>query len=621
MNDVEYTATIYGITDNTNNYSWQFPSDQRPSVVSWFGSVFFSNNNPFSGGGQKVRVELSYDPEDGDDLFDTDPPKLRAPFEVGQIVEASGFTIRQDLNGTQAQVLSVDHTPDTGSSSFTITSLQDAEELNAVDDDAGTGVFKLAEMPNYGNKSSNITVTLGWDAVEGASGYVVYKRTPNGNFSFLSEMAITEYEDDGALAPDESKVPPSFIGSALITQPAACGYFQQRRIFGGGNRTPTRWVASRTGDHNNFVSGTLADSAISASLAAQKVNSIEHIVPGRAMLVLTSDTEWLVNSAGDSAFSATTLRQVPQASVGASAVRPVNSDGQVIFERRNGGSLLSTQYSFESDSYGTSELSLFARHLFAGKHVEDLVKVNTPDNLVLACMDDGLVNVLSFYPEQEVVAWAAWSTQGIFESVASVPNAQEGTDDTYFVVRRNVQDSKGQTYSATFVELLHSRRFTNEQDAFFVDAGLTYSGPPTSTIRGLFHLRGQTISALADGNALLDVPVDSEGVAQLPFAARQVQLGLPYVSRVQTLDLFPGPKKRVPLLFLRTYRTLGLSAGPDEDNLDEFKRDGNSLVTGDLALAIQSSWRDTLSILIKQQYPLPMSLLSIVSDAEGVSSQ
>ena len=71
------------------------------------------------------------------------------------------------------------------------------------------------------------------------------------------------------------------------------------------------------------------------------------------------------------------------------------------------------------------------------------------------------VNNLTYLPEQQIGAWHRHDTQGgAFESVAVVA---EGQDDVpYFVVRRQIN---GQV--VRYIECLHSRHFTRQEDAFF----------------------------------------------------------------------------------------------------------------------------------------------------------
>ena len=77
------------------------------------------------------------------------------------------------------------------------------------------------------------------------------------------------------------------------------------------------------------------------------------------------------------------------------------------------------------------------------------------------------------------------------------------------------------------------------EDAVFLDSALTYSGSSVTTITGLDHLEGETVGVLANGAAHPDKVVTS-GSITLDWAVTKAQVGLNYVSDMQTLSLEGG---------------------------------------------------------------------------------
>lgn len=80
---------------------------------------------------------------------------------------------------------------------------------------------------------------------------------------------------------------------------------------------------------------------------------------------------------------------------------------------------------------------------------------------------------MTYLRDQQVFAWAPQSSTGKYESTCSISEGNE--DAVYFVVNRTVN---GQT--VRYIERLSSRLFTSDEDAFFVDSGLSYDGRNTS---------------------------------------------------------------------------------------------------------------------------------------------
>ena len=92
-------------------------------------------------------------------------------------------------------------------------------------------------------------------------------------------------------------------------------------------------------------------------------------------------------------------------------------------------------------------------------------------------------------------AWHQHDTDGAIESCAVVAEGQE--DVLYCVIRRAVAGA-----SVRYIERMASRQFATAPDAFFVDSGLTYAGPPATAISGLGHLEGKSVSIPADGQCI-----------------------------------------------------------------------------------------------------------------------
>jgi hypothetical protein len=274
-------------------------------------------------------------------------------------------------------------------------------------------------------------------------------------------------------------------------------------------------------------------------------------------------------------------------------------------------------YAFQSNGYVTGDLSLRAPHLFDGYQIVDMAYAKAPYPIVWAVSSSGKLLGVTYIPEQQIGAWHQHDTDGTFESCTVVAEGQE--DRLYLVVNRTINGS-----TKRYIECLHTRVFANQQDAFFVDCGLTYSGSPATTISGLSHLEGKTVSILGDGAVMPQQPV-SGGQITLPQAVSVAQIGLPITADAQTLPVAvdipgfgQGRPKNVDAVWLRVYRSGGIKAGPDADNLTEVKQRTNepygsppALKTDELKLVVSPSWGNSGQIWIQQADPLPLTIASM----------
>jgi hypothetical protein len=97
----------------------------------------------------------------------------------------------------------------------------------------------------------------------------------------------------------------------------------------------------------------------------------------------------------------------------------------------------------------------------------------------------------------------------------------------------------------------------SQPTAFYVDCGLTYSGAPVTTVTGLSHLEGYTVSISADGSREVDQVV-SGGSITLPSGepASLIHVGLPYTSRATTLPIAGAARMDQALVGKRGSRLL-----------------------------------------------------------------
>lgn len=212
-------------------------------------------------------------------------------------------------------------------------------------------------------------------------------------------------------------------------------------------------------------------------------------------------------------------------------------------------------------------------------------------------------------------------THAKVESIATVPGDLD-EDDIYLIVQRYINGS-----TVRQVEYLSNYDFGSDvNDAFFVDCGLTYSGAAATTISGLTHLEGETVSILADGATHPDKTVSS-GSITLERAAEVAHIGLNYTSTMETMRLEAGDTegtaqgriKRVHGVTMRLYRSVGAKIGSSENELDivPFRSSANvmdtatPLFTGDKEIEFRGGYETEASIVVQQDQPLPLTILAL----------
>mgnify|MGYP002639774485 FL=1 len=336
---------------------------------------------------------------------------------------------------------------------------------------AGDVFIAYDEITNGATTADN---TITWTAAAGAESYNVYK-ADNGLFGFIGRTEALTFTDDN-ISRDLSDTPPQtrnpFLGST--NYPSTCGFYQQRRIFGNTNSNTQRNYFTQTANFYNMAVSSPAkdDDAITATIAALRINEIKHYIPLIDLIVLTSGGEWVISGVDDKITPAG-IQVKPQSYYGSTSLRPIVAGDVGIF-MQPGQTVRDLGYKFETDAYSGNDISILARHLFDYNTVVDWDFSQAPLSILWGVRDDGILVALTYLREQEIYGWHRHTTQGDFKSTASV---REGDDDiTYFIVERKIG-----TRTVKYIERLKERTFEDIQDAPFVDASVFHDVPITIT--------------------------------------------------------------------------------------------------------------------------------------------
>lgn len=363
---------------------------------------------------------------------------------------------------SQAAPTSVSVTATGGSTTFTY-AVTAVNEETLEESLPATGSSSTSKDTSWDN-------TVTWSAAAGAGTYNIY-REKNGIYGFVGRAESTSFNDDNIL-PDGSDTPPKARNpfNATGDYPSTVGYHQQRRIFANTDNDTQKFFMSQTGNISNmsFSSPQKDDDAITVTIASRQVNEIRHFVSLSDLVILTSGGEWVVEGI-DGVITPSGIQVKPQSYYGSTSLTPIVA-GDIVIYMQPGQTVRDLGYKFESDSYSGNDLSVLARHLFDYNTLSDWSFAQAPHNLIWCVRDDGICLSLTYSREQNVFGWARHTTQGDFKSVAAI---REGDDDfSYFLVERTVNGS-----TMKYVERMQTRDFTDIQDSFFVDSGLTLDNP------------------------------------------------------------------------------------------------------------------------------------------------
>lgn len=449
--------------------------------------------------------------------------------------------------------------------------------------------------------------------------YKPHKLTRTGHASW----SLTEY------------TPTADPFTTATTFPRAVGFHEQRIHFAATKTNPQRWFASKSGDFEDMTTGTGDDDAFIFTLASGRVNVIIWLQPtDRGLILGTVGSEFTAEGETNQAITPTNVVVKKRSEHGSKEViRPLKVGGTTLFVQRAGRKIREFVYQFETDNFTAPDLLLLAEHLAGPKDattpgvgltLKDIAFKQEPDQSVYAVRSDGVLLLCTLDRGQDVVAWSRHIIGGALtgssnpevEAVASIPHPDGDRTQTWLIVKRTIN-----ALTRKYVEFIGEGEGSHYNDVL-VDSGLTGGpfGPPQTSLAGLDHLEGETVTILGDGAVYPTKVVTAGVISGLDPAVTNVEVGLTYTSTLKTLrPEIPGQtihslKKHRPKISVRINDTLGIKINnqqipwrSSEDPMDSVE----PLRSEDVEVR-NLGWDKEAKVTITQALPMPTNILAVM---------
>jgi len=415
--------------------------------------------------------------------------------------------------------------------------------------------------------------------------------------------------------------------------PSCVTFFEQRLVFAGTTAQPQTIFFSRSADYENFddkYHATVADDdAIVYTIASNQVNAIRFLTATRTLIIGTAGGEFAADGGGTGeAITPTNILINKQSNHGSANVDGISLGNATLFLQRAKRKIRELAYNFDVDGYVAPDLTILAEHI-TESGITQMAYQEEPNSIVWCVRTDGQLLGFTYQREQQVTAWHRHIFGGSFGSGNAVCESVEvlPTDDSEYqvwvIIKRTING-----VTKRYVEYLHRFDFDETDDTSFnyLDSQLAYNGSATTTISGLDHLEGETVSVLADGSTHPNKVVSSGGIT-LDRSSTKVKVGLPYVSLLQTMRIDAGANngtsqsktKRIYEITARLYESIGIEIGPDLNNMERipFRSSANlmdsgiNVFTGDKEIEFRGNYETDGFIFVRQNQPLPLTVLSL----------
>ena len=403
----------------------------------------------------------------------------------------------------------------------------------------------------------------------------------------------------------------------------------------------------------------LGDSApILKTLGAGPVDNIHYLVSLLRLIIGTSGAEIALRSSSlDEPVTPENSNARTFSTQGSMDFRAVKRDTSAVFVQRSKQRVFLIGFGTKGDAlgdYSGLELTFLVPDLLEAGVISIAIQ-RQPDTRIHFVLADGTVAILTYEPDEEVLAWSTWSTDtgsdAKVEQAVVLPGVNE--DAIYYSIRRRVN---GET--KRFLEKW-AREVECEGDtglSFIMDCSASYTQDTgdgrTTTAHGFDHLIGEGVVAwindtgqnevgntfgrdlsaddtgqfpaqiIVDTGGNIDTPTEFHHlVGGLYFQADYRSTKLAYAAQAGTALTQMKRTDKMGLILFNTHNN-ALLFGNDTGHLDPMPRvtDEGVVVDKDkifktfdqIAIPFNGLWNEDSRVFVRARAPRPATVLALV---------
>ena len=395
------------------------------------------------------------------------------------------------------------------------------------------------------------------------------------------------------------------------------GCFLGSHLFLTATETfPTRvWFNQLFGLYD-FARGTADDMGGSFQIAATEVNGNQWIIGEKVLLIGTEREEITVRGSVGLTITPTSIETSSPTKIGSAAIQPLRTQRAVLFVQRGRRRLRESSFAEGvGEDRQNSDRSLYAEHLTAKDQIKRIAYQQEPVPIIWELTDGGNLYGMSYLLDQKIYGWGRFPITGASVRDIGVMPHQDGDRDRLWLL---LDRGTGPPH----IEYL------DDSEGFYgysmYDASVHgVFDPKTTTISGLEHLEGKSVSVMTDGFQHPNKTVVMGNIT-LDYPAEIVEVGLPFTPKIISLRPVYGDTPLTGLALSTSRLTVSVK---DTNNLvvngQRLTFSENNSQT-DTALPLHTGIKDCENlgwdtdgvVTIEQDMPYPVTLLGIFRTLE-----
>jgi hypothetical protein len=408
--------------------------------------------------------------------------------------------------------------------------------------------------------------------------------------------------------------------------PSAVGIHNLRLWFGGTSKEPNKVRGSAVDDFFNFATGDADGDAFDITLNSNEANAVQWIAGYKQGLVIgTEGEEWTVQGGGDGSevLKPTNIQAIQRNRSGSKKLSAIQTRDALLWVSLTGRKVYEFAYVFASDNYEAPDMTLRAEHISTGG-IEEVAFQNEPDPVLWCVTGAGKLIGFSYNRSNQITAWFNRTTDGLFESVATV-RSSGNADRVWCIVKRTINGTT-KRYIERFYPTAAEFDFSTASDFCYLDCAKKITQASSTAVSGLSHLEAKAVKVWHSGVTIESKTVAS-GAITLGTAATTMFVGLPMSSTLQPMPIeqvlqdgtSQGRRFNAQRLQLILHKSMGGTLSNDPALTGDaigYPSGISGVYTGRVDEHISPEWLDALTLTFKHSDPTPFNVLGFVLKAE-----
>ena len=228
--------------------------------------------------------------------------------------------------------------------------------------------------------------------------------------------------------------------SAVRGFPSSGSFNEASLMVAATDHQPQAIWASKKGDFENFEAGALDDQGFSYPIPAS--NRILWLGALRELVLGTGDGMYKMTGGVDDYISPTNVRVRPGMAIGAKNLGPIAVKNSLLYWQKGSRKLRELTYDPNSydENYVAPDLSLLADHITLGGIIYSAWQ-QEPNSILWTVRTDGVLLSMTYMRAEDIVGWGRHITDGVVESVATIPDPTDTFNEVWVSVKRTVIDT------------------------------------------------------------------------------------------------------------------------------------------------------------------------------------